>query len=61
MFNLFVTFHNVVLYKEKSAFVVSVSMYVEPSESALGWKYSRMDQAKFVEDSLKKFEAIWYA
>ena len=48
MFNLFVTFHNVVLYKEKSAFVVSVS-------------YSRMDQAKFVEDSLKKFEAIWYA
>ena len=30
--------------------------------SGLNWtKYSRMDQVKFVEDSLKKFEGIWSA
>ena len=26
-----------------------------------GTKYSRMDQVKFVEDSLYKFEVIWAA
>ena len=26
-----------------------------------GSRYSRMDQVKFVEDSLKKFEVIWSA
>ena len=33
--------------------------YLEPSQP-YETKYSRMDQIKYVEDSLKRFEVIWY-
>ena len=40
-----------------SLFNIQVGFILLPN----GTKYSRMDEVKFVEDSLKKFEGIWSA
>ena len=47
--------------KERIVFLLQIDIVTIFSYTSYGTKYSRMDQVKFVEESLKRFEGVWSA